>query len=395
MNEAPLKVLLVLCWHPTSTTPNYCKWILPHIQAARITKNDITVLHLEVVNNHDDVIDLEMIDHDHYHSTVYVSKSDQKRNCISYAKLARTYTEKLSGIYKMLSRKNGIPDVIHAHVSLPAGYSAAKIGKIDNIPVIVSEHYSGFESDMRFFWRTRRFINEMMKEIHTFTAVSAGFLNRVKKTKVRNTPNFIVLENPIDTKIFRYKEETGQNSGILKIVTVATNSTVKGTDLLLSALQKFEDTEHKWSLKIIGNFDKEGILVKSFFDNPYIRDRVTVEGRLNQHSMAEIYHDADLYVVSSRSETANVSMLEAMSCGIYVLSTKCGGPETLLPAGMSTLVNANSDDAIYAGLVEVFEQKGKVERRSISNFVEDNYSIEKISEKLDELYVGTVSENGR
>lgn len=50
------------------------------------------------------------------------------------------YTLCLKRSFKNYLKENDCPDIIHAHVTVPAGYACSKIGRIYNIPVIVTEH---------------------------------------------------------------------------------------------------------------------------------------------------------------------------------------------------------------------------------------------------------------
>ncbi|WP_295900290.1 glycosyltransferase family 4 protein [uncultured Vibrio sp.] len=385
-----MKVLIILCWHPTKEKPQYCKWILPHIKAAKLTGNDIRVIHLEVSSDKSKDGMIEEVSDNHFHSSIYISDFEQKRNILCYGLCLFKYSSRIKYIYKNLPSNWGKPDLIHAHVSLPAGFAASELSKSLNIPAIVSEHYSGFESDMRFFWRVRFFINSMLKNIVLLTAVSPGFLERIKSAKLSHFKNLKLLANPIDTGLFSGNRVKSDKS-IIRLVTVGTTSSIKGLDLLFSALESLENKEYEWHLDLIGSMEHNSVF-KQFMDNDYIRSRTTLHGRLEQSCMAEIYLESDLYIVSSRSETANVSMLEAMSCGVPVLSTRCGGPETLLDKKSSILVDSHSVEAIYYGLIKFYESQVNFDRKRASRYVDDNYSLATISNRLDNIYKKCVYE---
>ena len=58
------------------------------------------------------------------------------------------YCRTVEKLYKAYVKKHGKPDILHAHVTVPAGYAAAKLGEKYHIPVVITEHSSYFE---RFF----------------------------------------------------------------------------------------------------------------------------------------------------------------------------------------------------------------------------------------------------
>ena len=58
------------------------------------------------------------------------------------------YCRTVEKLYKTYVKQHGKPDILHAHVTVPAGYAAAKLGEKYHIPVVITEHSSYFE---RFF----------------------------------------------------------------------------------------------------------------------------------------------------------------------------------------------------------------------------------------------------
>ena len=164
---------------------------------------------------------------------IYVSAPDapgrMKRNYFYFRYYLARYCAALERLFSAAVKAWGMPDIIHAHVSIPAGYAAARLANKYGIPVIVHEHYSGFESDARFAWRLRPFLMEMGKRIDGFYTVSEGFSNRIKSTQTVDVDG--VINNPVDTDIFRLRDNFGNLS--YRIVTVGNFSSIKGTTFSL------------------------------------------------------------------------------------------------------------------------------------------------------------------
>lgn len=60
---------------------------------------------------------------------------------------------------------------------------------------------------------------------------------------------------------------------------------------------------------------------------------VTFLGTLEREALKAFYQSLDLFAISSRQEGLNIAGLEAMACGVPVVSTRCGGPEDYVRDG--------------------------------------------------------------
>src|SRR5262249_26248881 len=54
---------------------------------------------------------------------------------------------------------------------------------------------------------------------------------------------------------------------------------------------------------------------------------------LSPEGLAELYRAASLFVLPSDEEGFGMALVEAMACGVPVISTRCGGPETIVTEG--------------------------------------------------------------
>lgn len=380
-----MKILIIPSWHPTPEKPLWCTWVLPHIAVLREAGHDVYVLQVDIdlMKDSNKLNVGEIIQRNEKHIFAQLPVEDHKyyRTRFFYGSILHSYSEMIYLLYKKIEKEWGKPDVIHAHVSLPAGYGAAELGEREQIPVVVTEHYTGFENDAKFWWRVGVFVKKMGQKVQGFYTVSPGFSKRVEATGLINVTG--TLPNPIDTDRFYPIGEKGV-SAVFRVVMAGSMDKRKGADVLFEALHQLLG-KLDWSLTLFGTFDQQSGF-QQWFKNPEFSRRVSLPGKVSQLELAKIYSNSDLYVVSSRIETANVSMLEAMACGLPVVSTRCGAPETLLDESVSITVPSEDPKAMAEAILTMSNTLEKYKIKDLREFVVRNYSKKALVDKLIDAY---------
>lgn len=373
-------------WHPTPTKPHYCRWIVPHIEMLKRHGFETSVLHLGI----GDAIGcswaepIEDLTDRHLYCAVPGLNSRYQRLRWTYRSWLERAFPRMDEIYDEAVRRWGKPDVIHAHVSLPGGYFAAKLGQRHGVPVIVQEHYSGFESDARLPWRVGCLAREVGRSVAGFYAVSPGYARRIENTRLVKVAG--VLPNPIDTDFFHPGDPSRLRrcrSHEIRIVTTGGVCWLKGSDLLLQALVEIS-RQRQVRATIFGPCEDLAPFGK-WLCHPNVTSSVVMAGVVDQERLRDAYCSSDLYVVSSRSETANVSMLEALACGIPIVTTACGGPETLVDHTVATIAAPNDPAALAQSILQEAES-GNRNIEKLRNFVQTRYSMPVVARAVEAAY---------
>ena len=92
----------------------------------------------------------------------------------------KKYVRKTEKALKDYISKNGKPDIIHAHVTIPAGYACAIAGKKLGIPVVVTEHCSSYEN---FFKDSLEKYGKYVLENTCYSTVSGYMQKEISKYK--------------------------------------------------------------------------------------------------------------------------------------------------------------------------------------------------------------------
>ena len=153
---------------------------------------------------------------------------------------------------------------------------------------------------------------------------------------------------------------------------------VKGFDLLIKSWKNVNS-----NLLIVGT-GKEYNNLKSLISSYKLDKKIKIINEVSQDKLIDLYKKASVLLVASRSEGGPRVALEALNCGVPVLSTDVGHMSAILPKeflampddinSLTKLVNN------YVDQIENFDQS------SIYEYVRSEYSVQKKSMQIKEIY---------
>jgi glycosyltransferase involved in cell wall biosynthesis len=165
------------------------------------------------------------------------------------------------------------------------------------------------------------------------------------------------------------------------------NDPRKNTGLLLRAFARMAPRLPEARLLLVGEADAAEI--DRAVAGLGLSGRVEFAGPRPLAEMPAVYRRATVFAIPSDQEGLGIVGLEAMACGLPVVSTRCGGPQAfVIPGQTGILVNLNDEaqmaDALYALLSDpaTCQRMGQQARR----LVEREYSPDHFAEQLREVY---------
>jgi colanic acid/amylovoran biosynthesis glycosyltransferase len=186
----------------------------------------------------------------------------------------------------------------------------------------------------------------------------------------------------------------GQHS-IFRIVTVGSLTWPKGYEYALLALRRLLDHRVAAELHVIGDGPERARLLYTI-DDLNLEERVHLHGRLSPAEVRSQLQQADAFLLSSFSEGISNAVLEAMACGLPVVTTDCGGMrEAVTDEVEGLLVPMRDPEAMAAALhrlasgQDLCHSMGKAARQRI---VQDFKLLQQI-EAFKSLFMSLAREN--
>ena len=171
----------------------------------------------------------------------------------------------------------------------------------------------------------------------------------------RHQMNSIVIPNVVDLQLFRpsVSAATTRDPARPHVVIARNLEHIYGIDLGLRALAMLRRQIPGVRASITGTGPEQRAL-SALVDELGLGEQVTFTGRLEPAAMAELFQSADLVLNPVRADNSPNSVLEALACGVPVVSTNVGGIPFLVEHDRSAvLVEPESAEALASGMARI------------------------------------------
>ena len=257
-------------------------------------------------------------------------------------------------------------DVVHDNQCL--GYGILGIAR-DGLPVVGTIHHpitvdrdlelshaEGWRRQMSVrrwygFVRMQKRVAQRIPRVLTVSESSAGDI--AAQMGVRRD-RMSVVPVGVDTGLFRPLPDVARVPGRL-MTTASADVPLKGLVPLLEAVAKVR-TERHVELVVVGQ-PRDGSLVPATIERLGLDGAVTIAGVVDNLRMIELYAEAEVAVVPSLYEGFSLPAVEAMACGLPLVTTTGGAlPEVVGADGeCALLVPPNDPGALAAAIVRALD----------------------------------------
>jgi glycosyltransferase involved in cell wall biosynthesis len=244
----------------------------------------------------------------------------------------------------------GVPDLCHAHNSLWAGVAANEARRKWDIPYVLTEHSSAYLRGLiRGGDQTRG--RSAFSGASAILAVSED-LKRSLSSYVSNK-EILVIPNMVDTDFFSVPPAR-RPDGPFRFLAIANLKREKGLEVLVRAFAQLL-ASNPGALLEIGGDGPERSHLRDLAQQLGIEKRICFLGPLSRDKVREAMWRAHAFVLPSHFETFGIVLVEALSTGLPVIATRCGGPEAFVTPEVGYLVAKEDVSALAAALGDMMK----------------------------------------
>ena len=279
---------------------------------------------------------------------------------------------------------NGKPGNVHVHIAMKAGLVALWLKKKWGLPYILTEHWTGYFPDSKpslddYNWYYKKLIKTVLKKADLVLPVTFNLGETITKNIINI--QFNVIPNVVDTALFYYKPAVLTK---FKFVHISYMNYQKNPEGILFAAKQLKEKGYDFEILMIGN--NEHWLLE--LANAYSLTNETIKfiDVVPYSDVAMYMQAASAFLLFSRFENLPCVILEALCCGLPVISTNVGGISEVVNKENGVLVENENITELADAMQEVMENYPVYNKKNIADNAVEKFNYTTVGAQYLETY---------
>ena len=276
-------------------------------------------------------------------------------------------------------------DLIHQFHTYQLGAACIRLKTKYNLPLVTS--LMGWDTYDPHSFVPKRFapyLSRVMNHSDAVTSPSTSLMLHAMRQGCTNPitviPHGISLSEPQRHIDVRKRHGINKNDRIL--LSLQRLVPRKNLGLLIHAMNHIALDDVKL---IIGGSGSEFHRLIELSERMGLGDRIIFPGFIPDNNLWSYYNVADLFVSTSRYEAFGVTFVDALSCGVPVVSTDCGGVSDLIDSSNGLVASSTHNEIGFASQI-IHALETTWDREHIQQDAIDKYSYGNIIKQYEGVY---------
>ena len=284
--------------------------------------------------------------------------------------------------WKIVNTQNVKIDILHVHVLGRTSIFALFLNFINNIPIVITEHWSGYFKERNEYKGVFRKgfdkkICSISKSIITVSNAQSVAMQAHGLSGTYETIPNVVVNN--------YFENTLDNQPKNQLLVVADqDNNVKNIKGIINSFKLLIEEYPEVNLSIIGGgIDLEINL--QYVKHNALEESICLHGEQDVNFIKKELAKTYALVLFSNFENSPCVIGEAFATGTPVIATKVGGVTELVDDKKGILVEPNNEKQLLEAFRDIISSS-KYDAKYLKEFAFDTFSEEKIGKRLTKIY---------
>jgi glycosyltransferase involved in cell wall biosynthesis len=252
-------------------------------------------------------------------------------------------------------------DVIHAHMMVPDGWAASRIGPELGVPTVGTAHRADVLDIPAQGAKSRMQVAEAIRSLDAVVTVSRAIGDAADAIARPKRP-ITVVPNGADAEVFLPRDpvEARRRLGIPEggpvVSYVGKLVPRKGVDTLIESMGVLAAREGGAPHLVMAGIGPMRESLEQRASELGVADRITWLGKVPHDDVGWVMSTGDVFILPSLSEGLPTVVCEAMACGLPVVATAVDGtPEIVDEPATGLLVQPHDIDGIAAALSRLLD----------------------------------------
>ncbi|MBI2722164.1 MAG: glycosyltransferase [Bacteroidetes bacterium] len=379
-----MKVLFISSWYPNPDDESNGIFIKRHAQALSL-KNHVTIVFVKSVNGISEVI-----------CTKYEAKNIEEhlrfypkiRSVFPFYASIRKFFKFRNEYKKALNQLTATHfDLIHVNTIFPAAIPALfALKKYPTARLFITEHWSGYYPEdgnykgLLLTYYTRK----LVAKANAVFVISQKLKEAMLGYGLKN--NYQLINNAVDLRLFKPQEPKQRNKDVLEILHVSSLiEREKNLSGIIAVAEHLKEKSFPFHLTIVGGSKIEIAACEELIHKVNLQLYVTISGPKPPQEVSCYMNRADVFLLFSNFEGMPVVVIEALACGLPVISSNVGEVKNIIKPKMGIVLQTNSIKECAEALLN-YNREHYLNSQQLNQYISENYSPEVVCDRISQLY---------